>query len=515
MYLLSYFKPVDKNFNILILVFFLFSCNRWDYEDKSYAVSLEYPETYISIFSSDTIFTSIDSLGDIAYSIEDTLDPNMVLDTLPDAFTTITTSKQEIYWWGEDLDGNVEGYYYKWSSDSDWTYTNLESGIFYVPIRSDLDIFSFEVKAVDDDSLVDKTPSKIILPIKNSSPEVSFRYLSNPLNADVSGDTSFTFPTRTFVWDLFDQDGNETITDVYYALDDTCSTCWTALPGDLISITLKDLPEGEHVFYLKCKDIAQAVSSVIQFPDSLRPNEIQNWKVKLVQGDVLIVDDFPLDNANNTLHWYSGMMDTLVGDQGYSFWEIGNELPYSSTDLSANLNYFKNVIWFTAYNNSVSSKNTFSEAEASLFAHIINGGNLFINPINFSDTTYSWFPLDSLETLNPNGRLLPGKVIESPIDSSLNLSVSHLIAIRVKGFWPKISSFDSSIELYRMASPGNGDAWIGNPTVCSIGQFKVSPTELSGKVVMMTLPLHDGFRPKLQRNGSAIKLFDYLFENQF
>jgi hypothetical protein len=110
---------------------------------------------------------------------------------------------------------------------------------------------------------------------------------------------------------------------------------------------------------------------------------------------------------------------------------------------------------------------------------------------------------------------LPGKVIESPIDSSLNLSVSHLIAIRVKGFWPKISSFDSSIELYRMASPGNGDAWIGNPTVCSIGQFKVSPTELSGKVVMMTLPLHDGFRPKLQRNGSAIKLFDYLFENQF
>jgi hypothetical protein len=32
---------------------------------------------------------------------------------------------------------------------------------------------------------------------------------------------------------------------------------------------------------------------------------------------------------------------------------------------------------------------------------------------------------------------------------------------------------------------------------------------------MMTLPLHDGFRPKLQGNGSSIKIFNYLFENQF
>ena len=66
-----------------------------------------------------------------------------------------------------------------------------------------------------------------------------------------------------------------------------------------------------------------------------------------------------------------------------------------------------------------------------------------------------------------------------------------------------------------MASPTGNDTWVGNPTVCSLGQYKVSPTELSGKVIMMTLPLHDGYRPKLQGSGSAIKLFEYLFENQF
>jgi hypothetical protein len=98
-----------KNFKILILVFASFSCNRWDYEDKSVLVTSEYPETYISIFSSDTIFTSTDSIGNITYSVNDTLNPNSVWDTLPNAFTTITTSKQKIHWWGEDSLETLKG----------------------------------------------------------------------------------------------------------------------------------------------------------------------------------------------------------------------------------------------------------------------------------------------------------------------------------------------------------------------------------------------------------------------
>ena len=66
-----------------------------------------------------------------------------------------------------------------------------------------------------------------------------------------------------------------------------------------------------------------------------------------------------------------------------------------------------------------------------------------------------------------------------------------------------------------MADPQGSDPWIGNPTICSMGQYRISPTQMSGKVVIMTLPLHDGYRPKLQGNGSAIKLFEYLFENEF
>ena len=457
----------------------------------------------------------MDSMGNMVYAIDEEPDGEYLWDTLSNALTTITSSRQELHWWGEDSDGDVVGYYYKWSSDSVWTYTDLESGIFYVPIRSDLDAFTFEVKSVDNDGLIDASASNITLPIKNSSPEISFRYLSNPLIADMGSDTSFTFPTRTFVWDLYDQDGNETITDIYYSLNDICENCWVRLDGDETSITLTNLDEGAQTIFLKCRDIAGAESDIIQFPDSTRPADAQHWIVKPIHGDVLIVDDYPLDNSNNALDWYLSMMDTLLGEGQYSSWEIGDELPYSSTDVTANLNYFKHVIWYAAYNNSASANDTYNRAEASLVNFIMGGGNLFINPIDFEDTTFTWFPLDSLLTINPNGRLLPDKLLVSPIDSSLNLSISHLIAVKVKGFWPDESQFEQLTEIYHMADPQGTDPWIGNPTVCSMGQYRVSPTQLSGKVVIMTLPLHDGYRPKLQGNGSVIKLFQYLFDNEF
>ena len=231
-------------------------------------------------------------------------------------------------------------------------------------------------------------------------------------------------------------------------MDDTCSECWTRIDGDETSITLTDISSGFHTFFVKCRDIAGAESLISQFPDSTNNLDAQVWVVKPALGDVLIVDDYPLDNSNNALSWYASMMDTILGLNQYSFWEIGDELPYSSTDVTANLNYFKTVIWYAAYNNTSSANDTYNRAEASLVNFIMGGGNLFINPIDFEDTTFTWYPLDSLTTLNPNGRLYTDKVIESPIDTTLNLSVSHLIAVKVKGFWPDESEFDHLTEIY-------------------------------------------------------------------
>jgi len=499
--------------HLIIISLFIFSCSLWEYDDISNPIDPHTPNTYLSLTASDTVFASVDSItGQPIYAILETPDPEFVWDTLTHAFTTITTSKQELHWWGEDEDGEIIGYYYKWNVDSAWSFTTNESGLFYVPIRSDLDVFSFEIKAVDNDTLIDPTPATIVLPIRNSKPTIDFRFQSNPSLDDIGGDTSFTFPTRTFFWDVQDQDGVETITDIFYALDDTCSTCWEQLSAAAYSsLTLTELEPGNHTFYVKARDIAGAESEIIQFPDIDNPSEPNYWKVLPVQGDILLVDDFSLDSDNDALYWYKSVLDTLTGNNNYSVWEIGKTLPYSSNDVLANLSYFSKIIWFSAY----LGNETYDEAEQSIYSYVISGGNIFINATEIRSNTFLPFPINNTFLLNPDGRMLSGKTIESTISSDFNIVTSTLISVSIKSFTPDSSKFYNINSLYNLSEPGSGDSWTGKPNVCSIGQFQVSPTQLSGKVVFMSIPLHNGSRPIMETDGSVETFLDYLLNIEF
>jgi hypothetical protein len=291
----------------------LWACSLWEYEDPSSPIENQSTETYLSLISNDTLYLNVQD-GDSLWGAIDTIvidsltgqqdtiwayiiwgipDTSVQWIAVPSAITTVTTSRQEIHWWGEDRDGYVIGYKYRWNIDTSWTFTSLESGLFYVPITTDSAVFSFEVVAVDNDSAEDLTPARLVLPIKNSAPTIEFRYRSNPLVTDLPSDTSFTFPTRTFVWDVQDQDGIETVIDVFYALDDPCDTCWNRLDAaSFSSITLTDIPPGFHTFYLKTRDIAGAESDVIHFPDFDDETTPNYWKVMPVIGDILDENDF-------------------------------------------------------------------------------------------------------------------------------------------------------------------------------------------------------------------------------
>lgn len=496
-----------------LTILFFFSCSLWEYEDPSITHENEYPETYLSLIASDTIYAHYDSAsGEYTYAINEEPLPGMIWDTLDHAFTSITTSKQQLHWWGEDKDGNIIGYKYKWSSDTSWIYTTEEEALFYVPIRTDLDVFSFEVKAIDNDSLEDVTPAKLIVPIRNSAPEISFRYRSNPFVTDIQSDTSLTFPTRTFVWDASDQDGIETITDIYYAIDDTCYTCWTQLDAvSFSSITLTDIAPGYHTFYIKAQDIAGAESNIAFFPDDSNPNEPGFWRVMTVDGDVLLVDDFSQDSQNNAQNWYRSVLDSLIGMNQYSIWEIGNELPYSNSDVSANLKYFSKVIWYAAYTGG----ETYQEAGSSLLNYVMDGGHLFLNAPELKDSTFTWFPIKDASVINPSGRFLQGTILESPVTDTLDLSLSQLIAIRVKGFAPDSSEFSSIKSLYNVEEGDSTDEWSGSPNVCSLGRFQISPTEESGKVVLFSIPMHNGSVPVLDGGVSAQGFIDYILHEEF
>jgi len=496
---------------IILLGIAFWSCSLWEYADPSDPLTNAAPETYLTVVASDTLFPVEAADSSWYYIIGSDSIPIQGPDTLTDAFSTVTTSRQVLNWWGEDSDGEVIGYLYKWNSDADWTYTTEESGIFYVPIRTALAVFWFDIKAVDNsahwdydspatavndsadieyiadvgdtvntldaadvflyegklpgiqtplgaplrpladnelynlpptatEGAVDPSSSKLVFPIKNSSPEIAFRYESNPTRQDVNGDTTFTFPTRTFVWDLYDLDGLETIINVYYAIDDTCDTCWNTLDASAYtSYTLTDLEPGFRTIYLKTSDIAGAVSKTIQFPDTINneepdfwAGEPDFWKVMPVTGSLLLVDDFPQDTQNKTNQWYKSVLDSVVGTGNYSTWEIGERLPFSTVDIMANLKYFANVIWYSAY----TGNETYANAESNINSFVLGGGNLFMVATELKDTTFTWFPLVDTYVINPDGRLWPGRVLESGISGEYDIAVAKMIAIRLRAFEP-------------------------------------------------------------------------------
>jgi len=486
----------------------------WEYEDQSLPYGNQHPETYLSLIALDTIFAVVtdviisedsqtgeiisDTLWNYEFN-EPLIDTSIIVDTLPHAFTTITTSRQELHWWGEDPDGDVTGYKYRWNTDSSWTETNDESAIFFVPIKKEFDVFQFEVKSVDNMGNIDQSPAKLVLPIYNSPPHINFRHLSNPLSIDLPEPKNihYTFPTRTFIWDVTDLDGIETIISIYYALDDTCETCWYQLDAAAhSSVTLNALTSGEHTFYVKAQDIAGKFSSVIQFPDETDENTPNLWVVKEPNGSFLIVDDYSQDSPNNALNWYMGVMDSLEID-GYSYWEVGEKLPYSIGDITATLSFFDHVIWYAGYTGNY----TYPEAEIGIQSFIERGGNFFLNFAVFPDTAdISWFPLNQTFPLNPGGDIQSQKLLLPQVTGADTLKIGSPISVAVKGF----NSYEEGYQsLYNLQEPEDSfDLWNGSPTVSASYQYPGIPN--SGTAILMSLPLFKGYTPVLDLEWETV-----------
>lgn len=359
-----------------------------------------------------------------------------------------TKSKQVLHWWGDDSDGHVTGYYIQWNYQSEPVFTTAEYDTFYVPIRTRFDKFSFKVWAVDNQNLIDPTPAELTFPVFNSNPEIEFRLRSNPpAPAGNPNVVNYTFPTRTFMWDIRDPDGMETVVAVKYALDDTSQ--WIDLPGNARSITLTDITPGSHRFFVKAVDIAGAESPIISFPDPNDKETPNTWIVKEPLGEVLLVNDFAQDqNTHEVQNFYENFLKNILGQNGYSVWEIGtsrtpvinpqNSLPYATVDIKANLNYFKKVIWFSHL-----GRPNLSSAGLSLTQYIADGGKVFITNGNeeIPDTSWTFTDIDSVFRLNPGGRMLPGIRIEaglthSPADSLYDLKLAKLVGNRVSGLIP-------------------------------------------------------------------------------
>jgi hypothetical protein len=491
-------------FTILISGLFLWNCeNPFTPDIPESTYTNLHPETHISfIYEPDTIL----SPGDYWINNGDTIivgeNDSLILglDT--------TVSVKEVHWWGDDPDGEVIGYYYQWSYMSSPEFTTQESDTFYLPLRTQFDIYSFRVWAMDNDSLTDPTPAVISFPVYNSPPEIEWKFNSLPLVATTPNVVHQSFTHHSFFWDVYDLDGQETITDIFWALDDTST--WNRLDGNQQSIFLEDLEPGPHRIFVQAQDIAGAKSNIISFPDPEDKERPNGWNVNEPIGDYLIVNDYASDQLNYThQNFYTGIFDNLVREENYSVWEIGsgennphNAIPYSTQDIEYNLSYFKNVFWFTFRGN-----NSINESALALTRFVADGGILFMNNAmkggTLADTTWSFTSIDTMYFFSKTGRVLPGTEIDAfwndpVLDSTLSLSLGSTLADRLWAIEPG----KEAVIRYRFEDAGpNGQSYNGAPGIMTETRIN------EGVCYYMTIPLY-----YCNGNDNVDELFKHLFE---
>ncbi len=462
----------------------------------------------------------------------DNLPPETYLSLQPDGELRTTTSRQHIHWWGDDPDGFVAGYFISFDSNT-WSFTTKNDSVFALSLSGSDTTYAFFVRAVDDQGngaydadgpygaepftdengngvwdageayidlgAVDPTPADLRYPIENSPPVVEFTQ-----GSDVP-DTTFT--VATFSWYGTDLDGDETIQNYMYALNDTLDPAsWKALPRSTTFITLFEddgLVEGDNIFYLKAVDIAGAQSRIIRMPDTSR-----SWYVRKPRTELLIVDDY--GPADASAGFYRSLTDTLFGGRfrgadvfdiktGASSTARGKYLPpYINPTFIETLKLFRYVIWYG------DNTPTLDVAQLALPDYQASGGHILFtaafpeSAIDPRGGITDFAPIDSLSPQSirfvPAGtRALPDA--ESPGYPELVRDNEGVPVAFVRNLFRKINARN----FYRFEESAR---WEGEPVV--------AVRSGDSRFMLFGIPLH-----RFDAEGSVGELIYLIFRNEF
>lgn len=416
--------------------------------------------------------------------------PKTYISVFADSTISQQQSSVRLHWWADDPDGLVIGYFI--SIDGiNWKFTTKNDSLISFTILGNDTTYIFRVSAVDnsgngkydlnissgnitfgpepftdknsnnrwdegepfiDCGAVDPNPASLILPLKNSSPVIKF-LVDGRNNTILIPDTTFT--VASFGWTISDLDGDNTIKKVYIALNDTSQK--VELPPNTRFITIKATPPfnsdsvsadiyiGTSInvpypvklrglklnqlnrFYVYCDDIAGSRSSLISMPPE---NSNSKWFVKKPKGDILIIDDYIVND--NTALFYHRMMDSLNLRNRYDVWDIklGKTtttppmlLPkLLSPQFVETLNLFKVVIWYT------DNDPTLEPAQVAIRNYTNSGGKVLFSmifPQLFDSRGLSDFlPIDSLSPAPIS--VIPRNTKVNPIAEGLTLGYPQL-----------------------------------------------------------------------------------------
>jgi hypothetical protein len=473
--------------------------------------------------------------------------PNTYLFLYPDSTISGQPSKLTVSWSGDDPDGLVIGYYFKWVGvDSGWSFTTGNDSTFTLPIGTADTTYDFLISAVDnggngvydnqviqnginygpepfidkngngkydagesyyDIGLIDPTPADLNFPIKNTAPEISW----NPLT--ILPDTSF--PVMTLAWDASDLDGDETIKNINIALNDT--TNFVSLDGSTRLVTLRVVdfnvsnPEmqilingsDQNIFsqtlhglllndnnriFIQATDLSGAKTNFVMLPDSSK-----TWYVKKPKGQLLIVDDYNNStaaafyrNAFNSINngILSGKFDT------YSF--QASPLPFVNVTFPETIKLFKYLFWYSG------SQPRIDLLSAMTNEYIQNSGKIMLS-MTFQDSSASFsYDIPTLKSFLPIDSISYNKV--SFLFSPTNID--------------PVAPFEDYPSLVTSATVGSVRLFY--PSLTSQIVYEINGSQISGPIGIMSndknlffigIPLHFANGGEMNVNQLLEKVF--------
>ncbi|MBK7979920.1 MAG: hypothetical protein IPK06_07925 [Ignavibacteriae bacterium] len=462
-----------------------------------------------------------------------------------DSLVSQQKSKLQVHWWGDDKDGLVIGYLFKWEGINDnWEFTKSNDSVFALPIGTVDTSYNFYISAIDnsgngiydnevylngvnighepftdlnknnkydlsepfiDFGSIDATPAIQKFPIKNSPPEITWN--------DLSIIPEKTFPAITVGWNAFDLDGNETITEIQIALNDT--TNFVSLNGSTRLVALVASSSNEmNIFinadenkihqdklknlklddfnrlYVRGIDISGSKSKFEMLPDSEK-----KWFIEKPKGELLIIDNFA--GGTQSADFYKNSFNNFANEK-YNILDLESvSLPYEAITFKSTLNLFKYIFWYSGSNPRIDLANLITQN------YIQSGGKIAFS-MTFQDSSdnfefsnqiaQTFLPIESFDNKKPltfmfaGANLLPGtKFNDLPL-----LKTSSTIGF-VRTF--KVSEISASKAYDITSSQINGSIALMNNTK---------------NLFFIGIPIH-----QCDANGNAAELLKRIFVNEF
>jgi hypothetical protein len=455
-----------------------------------------------------------------AMSVRDTSLVDNILDSERLSSTVMVS------WSGDDTDGFVTAYEVRFypltappaSADAGWHRTTRTDSLILLPIPpgSKIANVAFEVRAIDNENLVDPTPARTVFPIENAPPSLRL------LTFDLPPDT--TFQVFSIGWDADDPEGVENIDRIEVSLND--STRFVGVSAEFDFITLVGdvdltsntqsstdariylgrgfqssalrlpglLLDAENTVYVRAVDRTDTTSTLERF----------TWYVKKQRSDILYVNDWRKSNAPILQRFHLELLkDHLPDGARVDVWDItvpfvtgaaGNVprselLPTNATPtLQQTLALYKHIYWVATNTTNSTQRNNFPFAVAVLDVFFDQGGTILVHsPVTL--------PPDSEDNLgNPAVLLLPmNGLISFPDTLRQQLRLRPGAAVRPVGALPGVaqplpeltfSSFDinslpyvvsgtNALPLYEadftyVSTSNSQGPWTGPATIASI-----------------------------------------------